>query len=343
MTENQIASLRIEGEEVERIEETHISYVLLTKRHAYKIKKSVQFSFLDFSSLEKRKYYCERELQLNRRLTKGIYLAIIPIRKDQDQFVLGSMNGEIVDFALQMKRMQSDRLMHLLLEHSEISKIHISSIAKMVADFHRQTPILMRSFDPKNIRELFNDILSVDKILIGIDQRFHFLLKDLVAFSNAFIERYYSIFVDRVERGMIRDCHGDLHSRNIFLEEKPIIFDCIEFSDDFRAIDIVDEIAFFCMDLEVENRADLSQFFVEEYLSIFPNAMMYEADRMLFHYYKLYRANVRMKVMALQLNAANDSRTERTMEEVKKYLGLLERYLQTLVHLCFPTEWKTLH
>lgn len=328
MTEEQVKAIHISGEELIGIEETHISQVILTDRHAYKIKKPVRFSFLDFSTLALRKHFCERELELNRRLAREIYLAVKPIKRFGNDLFLGQGQGEIIDYAVQMKRLQSDRQMHLLLEHNKVTKNDILAIARVIVDFHRKARILKNSFDPKGLNERFNDLQSVERIIRdNFGKRYHVMIDRIISFSRSFIDQNSTTFRSRIERGLVRDCHGDLHSRNIFLEEDPVVFDCIEFSDAFRAIDLIDEIAFFCMDLEVENQWGFSKMFEEEYLRLLPEAVLDDADRLLLQYYKLYRANVRTKVSALQIGQSNKGSKEQTLKEVQKYLNLMDKYL----------------
>ena len=329
MTEYSLSNLRVAGEEIRSMEETHISYVVLTEMHAYKIKKDVSFSFLDFSSIQKRKYFCEQEIKLNRRLTDDVYLGVVSIRYSDNTLIIGGNHGTVVDYAVQMRRIKSDRQMHLMLERDLVSQEQIRAIAKQLVDFHRSAVIHKQKLDLTRMKENFNDVASIKSIIVdGLPAETVEILTVSIEASDNFLEQHTSLLKARIERGMIRDCHGDLHSRNIFLEANPVIFDCIEFNDSFRIIDVLDEIAFFCMDLESEEKWILSKYFVERYQERFPEAFQDEHDLLLFEYYKLYRANVRAKVNALKINQVQEwEKKSEIWGEVKKYLGLMRRYL----------------
>jgi aminoglycoside phosphotransferase family enzyme len=146
-------------------------------------------------------------------------------------------------------------------------------------------------------------------------------------YSNSYLDLNEQFIANRVEEGFCRDCHGDLHSKNIFLYKDPIIFDCIEFNDDFRQIDVLNELAFFCMDLEAYERWDLSKQFMESYLELFP-CMMGMKGEQLFKYFKCYRASVRAKVNTLRAMQADNEYDENKYNiEVKKYLKLMANYM----------------
>ncbi|NND08486.1 MAG: hypothetical protein HKN87_19065 [Saprospiraceae bacterium] len=331
MTESQIQAIRISGEPPEQWKETHISYVLLSHMHAYKIKKPVKFSFLDFSTLAQRKYYCDQELTLNKRLAAEIYLAVVPIRQLGAYLLMESDDGKLVDYAVKMKRMRGDRQMHHLLADGLVTKNQIISIAEKIVQFHKETIICKPLFDSQSMMDDFNDIGSIKKsIRQQLGDRYANLVSDAMQFSDEFIRSNRYHLAQRIERGMIREGHGDLHSRNIFLDGKPIIFDCIEFSKDFRTIDVLDELAFFCMDLEVDHHTELSDLFMKTYIEQFPQSTSQPSDQKIFLYYKLYRANVRAKVNALNLKGAKMATGKESITELKKYLLLMEQYTKQL-------------
>ena len=144
------------------------------------------------------------------------------------------------------------------------------------------------------------------------------------------MERNKGLLAQRLNAGYFRDCHGDLHSRNIFLLPDPQPFDCIEFNDDIRQIDVLNEVAFLCMDLDAFDRKDLSDLFIEYYNQFFPT-MMTDADRRLFVYYKSYRANIRAKVNSLRArSAAGSVEKAKSLSAVSKYLELMDSYLSSL-------------
>lgn len=326
-----IAAQAYPGNGSAQLEETHISWVILTKHFAFKIKKPVSFSFLDFSTIGRRKYFCEKELQLNSRLAKDVYLRVVSIRKKGHKISIGSRAGKIVDYAVQMKRLQRSREMDSLLETGSVSSTHIEHIAEMLAPFHRKAKVIKTPFDMGNLKTLFNDISSVAEFIeTKIQKGGGEIIREAIRKSNAFLLKHYAAFQQRAKDGFIRDCHGDLHSGNIFLYKKPVIFDCLEFNDAFRQIDVLNEIAFFCMDLEDHGREDLSRKFIARYNKLFC-VIESKSDEALFRYYKLYRANIRTKVNALKaMQAADEAKLKKRTTYVITYLELMQRYLQEL-------------
>ena len=306
--------------------ETHISWVILSKKFTFKIKKRMHYSFLNFSSLSKRKFYCERELILNRRIS-DIYLDVLPIKRVDDNLYIGEGKGKIIDYAVRMKRLQIAKQMNHLLQKKGVSKIQINVLAKKIADFHQGADIILTPFNKTRAKNEFNDILSViDWIKINLANGYSELIEKNVRNSDNFLDQNEEFIKNRIKAGFWRDVHGDLHSKNIFLYKDPIIFDCIEFNDAFRQIDVLNEVAFFCMDLEAFKRVDLSKQFMKTYFEFFP-CMKTRQEECLFTYYKTYRANVRAKVNALRaMQATEASVINKYIKEIKKYLNLMDQY-----------------
>jgi uncharacterized protein len=313
-----------------KLVETHISYVLLGPSYAYKIKKNIKYSFLDFSTLKKRKHFCEREVLLNNRLTSGVYLAVVPIRKQKSGLKIEGTSGDIIDYAIKMKRLQESKQMHLMLLNKTVTIAHVEALANTIRKFHDKTTVVKRNFNPAAFAEQFNDINSVKDIIISSLSPLHGKLIDkAVSLSNKFLDHYEEVFKQRVENGFVKDCHGDLHSRNIFLYRNPVIFDCIEFNDAFRHIDVLDELAFFCMDLEADGFHQLSNSFLHFYFSK-SNDTFGKTERLLFTYYKCYRANVRAKVNALRAMQPGEQLKNQKFEEANKYIELMRTYMKEL-------------
>ncbi|HUZ58421.1 MAG TPA: hypothetical protein VMU83_06540 [Hanamia sp.] len=154
------------------------------------------------------------------------------------------------------------------------------------------------------------------------------MIDDAIEFSNQFLNKNKKLIAERLSNGLYRDCHGDLHSRNIFLLPEPVPFDCIEFNDDFRQIDVLNEVVFLCMDLDAFDRKDLSELFLTYYNQFFP-AMKTAEERNLFIYYKSYRANIRAKVNSLRAGSAKtDHEKSKAFAAAEKYLSLMNRYLK---------------
>lgn len=342
MTSDQIDRLIKDGQFADRrnppeLIETHISWVILCDDYAYKIKKPIHYSFLDFSTPDKRKHYCEREIELNRRLTEGIYLDVVPVQGKAGSYRVGPdeipAHRTTIEYAVRMKKLDRNRQMDVLLLHNKVTGKHITDLAYKIAGFHKRTDIIHKR-DCWDLHAKFNDLATEIPYLQQYsgeagEERMA-IISRAIGCSNTFTERHHHLLVGRLEAGYFRDCHGDLHSGNIFLLPSPEPFDCIEFNDEYRQIDVLNEVAFLCMDLEAFGRPDLSGMFISDYNRFFP-AMRSPEEHQLFLYYKAYRANIRAKVNVLRARSADDDigRTA-LLTEAGKYLLLMDGYLNEL-------------
>lgn len=301
--------------------ETHISWIVLTGEFGFKIKRPVTYSFLDFSTLEKRRHFCHRELKLNRRLAPEMYLRVIPVTRSM---VTGNRDHqEVIDHAVQMKRMDNAREMDKLLKKGDVTDHDIDKLAQKIAGFHQRTRVINTVFEPSDFAEQYEDILQsaeylAEKFGKEILEKIHYCIEK----SESFIREYHGFIRERTAQGYRRDCHGDLNSRNIFLYDDPVIFDCIEFNEEFRHIDVINEIAFLVVDLDFFNRSHLAERFTRQYLERTGMACDRDLNR-LFNYYKSFRANVRAKVTLL--SAKQDERKVNE-NDIKKYLDLMVGY-----------------
>ncbi len=335
MTKNQIDKLISEGvfpepAEQRELVETHISWVILCDSYVYKIKKPIKYSFLDFSTLELRKHFCERELELNQRFSKDIYLEVLPVHEYEGRFLIGAKKGVPIDFALKMRKLNPEKQMDVLLENDKVSSSDIKNLAKRIVDFHKKAIIIYKR-NVLDVKEKFNDLDDEKEFLsknLGLE--YSKAIEEVLTVSDTFLNQNKKLLEDRLRSGFFRDCHGDLHTRNIFLLPEPQPFDCIEFNDDYRQIDVLNEVSFLCMDLDALGRNNLSDLFIAHYNLLFP-VIRNEAEKQLFIYYKSYRANVRAKVNSLRAkSAANDVDKIKALSEVEKYLRLMEGYANTL-------------
>ena len=311
--------------------ETHISWVILTKNFAFKIKKPIQYSFLSFSTLEKRKFYCEKEVRLNNRLAKAIYLGVVPIRLYNGKWIIEGEEGEIVDYAVKMKRLDNERRMDVLLQKGKVTIKHMEQLADQLADFHVVTGSVEKDANVHGMWIDFADILIVKDFLSKeLGKQVGNKVEEAVEFSKQFLKKHQNRFEERQKMGFTIDGHGDLHSRNIFLLDEPVIFDCIEFNDHFRQVDVLNEIAFFCMDLDFYKRRELKLYFLDKYFVKHP-CVFTDEDQLIFEYYKLYRANIRTKVNALKAIQTKDEK-ERSyrLKLVEDYYFLMREYLTAL-------------
>ncbi|HET9279629.1 MAG TPA: hypothetical protein VFN95_15645 [Flavitalea sp.] len=330
MTREEIDKIVLKGDSQKaELIETHISWVVLGERFVFKIKRPIKYSFLDFSTIEKRKYYCEREVQLNSRLTDNIYLDVQPVKEIAGQFFIGSGDGKTIDYAVRMRKLDRDMQMNILLSNNKVTSDDIQRLAKKIARFHK-TALLIRKKDFDLFRKEFNDLNNEKAYLSEYLPSAGVMIDEAIGASDRFIDEKRHVFDARLKKGFFKDCHGDLHSRNIFLLPDPQPFDCIEFNDDFRAIDVLNEVAFLCMDLDAFGKQDLSELFLNSYNSLLPAIQTFE-DYSLFVYYKMYRANIRAKVNSLRARSTdNDSKRRQSLSEAGKYLALMSDYLRIL-------------
>lgn len=287
--------------------ETHISWVILTDKYAYKIKRPVRYSFLDFSTLELRHHYCEREIELNRRLTSDVYLRVCPIYKNEH--LINFESGEIVDYAIQMRRLPGSRQMDHLLQHGGVTYEHMEQIANQLAVFHRSTAKAVEVPDIKRMHQDLADLIQHIPLLQQSFTEAERILPAAMNFAKSFLEMHERRIHERYEQGFVIDGHGDLHAKNIFLLHEPVIFDCIEFNDHLRLVDVLDELAFFCNDLALYQREDLLQYFLDCYFALHKCRITSE-DEVLFNYFRLYRSAVKMKINLIKADSAKDD-TER--------------------------------
>ena len=314
-----------------KLVETHISWLLLAGNLVFKIKKPVKFSFLDFSTLEKRQFYCHREVLLNRRFTRNIYLDVVPIVQQEDRPALEKNDGPVIDFAVKMHRMDDTRYMTTLLENHLVSANHVAQIAKKLAAFHRLAERIPEPPDTSWWLEQFKDVRQVIGFLSEnlednpgevIDQAIRVVENRLSRLAPRILQRYRD--------GFYIDGHGDLHSGNIFLLDEPVFFDCIEFNDKFRHLDVLDEMAFFCLDLDYYKQPELEDLFLKHYQEHYP-CFIREEDQQLYLLFKCYRANVKLKVQSLKaLQASNPDERRHRLQRAFKYYQLFKRYSHML-------------
>jgi aminoglycoside phosphotransferase family enzyme len=333
-TQNKVvdALLKLDSypEETSKIDliQTHISFVFITDNFVYKVKKAVNFGFLDFSTLENRYFYCQKELEINRRLCPQIYLEVVSVNQKSKIKIKGE--GKIIEYALKMKRLPQERIMTLLLKEGKVYKETIDGIAKIVSQFHEKaqtSPQISQFGNIKIVKTNWDENFSqttkyIDRTIPKAT--FQFIQNQI----KTFIEENIALFEDRIANNRIRDCHGDLHSGNKFITDQICIFDAIEFNDRFRYSDVAADVAFLAMDLDFQQRPDLSRYFLKCYLE-------YSKDKQLMRllaFYKCYRAYVRGKVTSFKLDDTNIKQTEKTsaVNEAQAYFKLASEYAKSL-------------
>ncbi len=310
--------------------QTHISAILLTGKHAYKIKKPVNFGFLDFTSLEKRKFYCEQEVILNRRLAPEIYLGIVEIREHDGRIHLGPGPGEVLEYAVFMKELPADCTMDRWLERGVLDSGHLKRVAQKIARFH-----LRAERDPEiavfgqlgtireNVEENFSQTEKYAEVTLPAAS-----FEEIRSHTRRFMSSQADFFGARVSAGKIGDCHGDLHLQHVCLENGIFIFDCIEFNKRFRYSDVAADIAFLLMDLEAHRAPVLAADLASYYLRFSRDWQLYR----LLDFYKCYRAYVRGKVISFRLEDPGISAPEKSsaLNEARQYFHLARLYARNL-------------
>lgn len=313
--------------------ETHGAWIVLHGSFAYKVKKPVNLGFLDFSTLEKRGFTCFEEVRLNARLT-NIYHGVLIIFKEGELWRACDA-GDIGDrkpyeYAVKMDRIDPSLEMHRMLAEGKVSMNHVRQLAWQLADFHKRVDIAEQKPGATDLSKDFDDILSVKPILKNIlGERLAEKLDQMVAAAGQLLDYAAVRIPERNRQGWVRDVHGDVHAGNIFLTDPPIIFDCIEFNRHFREVDVLNEIAFLCMDLERFGYPDLSACFLKAYLKEI-DALSTREDSALFLFYKLYRLNIRIKVKTIQAgqHIGDTEIMQKFRVEMSDYFDLLEVYLK---------------
>src|SRR6266508_1918400 len=304
--------------------QTHISWVFVASPFVFKVKKPVNLGFLDFSTLEKRHYFCRREIELNRRLCPEIYLDVVPIYKTTSGFSFNG-EGEIVEYAVKMKELPDGWFLSELLEKNLVGEKEIN---RMISTLHRfyqtetPTPEIEQWGTPEKLK------ISTDENFAQVEP---FVGKTIssAAFEaiRHFTNRFYivnkNLFHERIQQHRILDCHGDLHLDHIHLTpDATTIFDCIEFNDRFRFIDIANDLAFLAMDFDFKGRSDLGNLFLRNAARELGDAGLLKVA----NFYRCYRAFVRGKVERIQAREKETTNPKEHYEQAARYFRLALRY-----------------
>lgn len=309
-----------------RLVQTHISSVIVAGDFVYKFKKPVNFGFLDFSDLEKRRHCCEQELLLNRRLCPDIYLGLVTVTSEPDGGYALNGPGPVVEYGVKMVRMPEERMMSHLIRAGELREEHIDALVAVLADFYRRaegggeiTQFGTAEAVAVNVLENFEQTQSfIGQGALGQEQ-----FDSIRSYAQKFLGNE-ALFQQRIDGGYIRDCHGDLYSANICLANKVYIYDCIEFNQRFRYCDVASDVAFLAMDLEYYGLDSLAGRFIEQFVraTADPGLMA------MLNFYKCYRAYVRGKIgLFTAADPAVDPAVRKAnIENAARYFRLAQRY-----------------
>ena len=324
---------------VERIE-THISTLLLVGDQAFKIKKPVDFGFLNFTKLSHRKFFCEEELRLNRRLAPEIYQQVVAVSGETACPEINDSKPAI-EYMVKMKRFEQNQLFDQKLKNNTLSEEHVIELARIIAEFHQRIEIVSsKSGIPVVDNIIQATIQNFDQLRSFIQtqnsdlqQRF----SKLEDWSNQKITELSALFRQRLKEGYVRECHGDMHLGNITLyQDEVTIFDGIEFNPGFRWIDVMSEIAFITMDLDSVGQTAFSSILLNHYLEQTGDY----AGLQLLPYYQVYRAMVRAKVTALRLAQlqVNDTEFQQQLSSLNHYLEIAYQYTKHAIPKLLITQ-----
>ena len=307
--------------------QTHISFIFIAGQEVYKVKKSVNYGFLDFTSLEKRKHFCFEELRLNRRLAPEIYLDVVEISEDEKGNLMMGPGHRACEYAVRMKRIPEEGMLKRLIAHHETDISIMDKVAKKVADFH----------DQAETGGQIDRIGSLETIRVNHDENFaqteayidrsipHYQFNFIKDYTYHFLNARKDLFQKRTREHRIRDCHGDLHLEHIcWMDKNMVIFDCIEFNERFRYEDVAAEVAFLSMDLDYNDYPEWGEAFVAAYIEY-----AHDPDiRVLLNFYKCYYAYVRGKVISFRMddNAIPQEDREAAQKTAASYFDLAYTY-----------------
>jgi hypothetical protein len=317
-------------EKVERVRtvQTYHSYIFLTEKYAYKIKKPVRYPYFDFTTLQKRKETLEKEVELNKRISGGIYLGVLPVNESGGKIKIGG-EGKTVEYVLKMVEIPQETIMTKLLEENKVGRDDIEELARIIAEFHSKakTDKKIEKFGSLEvIRFNWDENFEQTEIFKNItvtEEQFNFIKEKIFKF----LQENKGLFEKRVRDKKIRDCHGDLYSDSIFISDRIYIFDAVEFNDRFRFSDVASDIGFLAMDLDVKGRSDLSEYLIQKYVEV---AKDFELKKLL-NFYKCYRAYIRGKVNSFKLNEKTaEGEKEKAKELARKYFELSYKYASEL-------------
>ncbi len=331
------------------LRETHISWVILAGQYAYKVKKPVNFGFLDFSTIDRRRTDCEDEVRLNRRLCPDLYLGVVDVVQRNDNYAIGGA-GPVVEPAVWMRRLPDDGMLASRLDRGTADARLMLRLAQHLAAFHEAAgtgPGVDEHGSLATIRSNWDEnFLQFQTASLVGRTLSEAQCTAIQTYVTEFVATHETLFEERVKSGRIRDGHGDLHAGSICATRRGLyLFDCIEFNTRFRCADVAAEVAFLAMDLDHAGRADLAQAFVDAYVRASHDGQVL----VLLDFYRCYRACVRGKVLGFRLAepALDSAMAERITNEARAYFDLAQAYTGGLgrrtivVTMGLPASGKT--
>lgn len=314
------------AEPVYRVEaiETHMSWVFLTDRHAYKLKKPVRYELLDFSTIEARRFYCEEEVRLNRRLAPSVYLGTIALVIDANGHLHLGGDDSAIDWMVKLRRLPAQRMLDYAIKSGTVQENDITQVAALLARFYCACAHV--DIDAASYRRQFQDsieqnraVLSTPDYRLPADE-----VERVCAVQQATLQRVASLLDERVLAHRIVEGHGDLRAEHVCLEHDPLIIDCLEFSQALRTIDALDEVAFLALECERLGAPHFGDLLLHTYCELsaeLPNAA-------LIHFYQSFRAGLRARIAIWHLNEEKFRHSAEWPRRAMGYLQLAERHAQ---------------
>jgi uncharacterized protein len=307
--------------------ETHMSWVFLTDLHAYKLKKPVRFDHQDFRSLAVRRFYCEEELRLNRRLAEWVYLDVVPLVACSDGRVRVGGSGITIDWLVKMRRLRADTMLDAVLARGDVTAPQLRAVAARLADFHRRQPAA--PIDAVRYRTLLARRIDDDER--DLCERAAALPRERISGlcdqQRALLRSFSACLEARVDAGRVIECHGDLRPEHIYLGEPMAIIDCLEFSEELRWLDAADEIGFLALECERVRAPGAGH----ALLRCWREASGDGVPESLVHFYQSCRACLRARLAIRHLREARYRDSPVWRRRAMRYLALADRHLRACV------------
>lgn len=306
--------------------ETHMSWVFLTDTFAHKLKKPVRHAFLDFSTVEARRYFCDQEVKLNRELAAGVYIGTVPLCLGRAGALQLGEDGTVVDWLVKSHRLPAARTLDRMIERGEVTERDISEVALLLARFYRRSAPIVPG--PSDHRRRFEDDLhairreltkpehglSAESIDMPVDALLQVLRKDA------------ALFDDRIMQHRIVEAHGDLRPEHVYLTAPPVILDRLEFNRAFRILDPVEELAFLAMECDLLGAPWIGESLFATYTLLADD----DPPERLIPFYKSYRACLRAKISAWHTREPREVGASAWIGRARSYLALAGSYIPSL-------------
>jgi len=306
--------------------ETHMSWVFLTDEHAYKLKKPVRHSFLDFSTIEARRRNCHRELRLNRRLAPDVYLAVLPLRREPGGRLSLDGSGEIVDWIVKMRRLPADRTLEYGIKHRGVRKADLRRLASLLVGFYRSAPrpaTAERSFRRRIEANVSANCRELSKPQWRLPVQ---LVRRTAEAQLAFLRRKSSLLDARVRGRKVVEAHGDLRPEHVYLGAKPVITDCLEFNRAFRLLDPADELGYLALECDMLGGGEAGR----ELLRLYQSLSGDRPPAQLLHFYMSDRACLRAKLAIWHLKDRAVRHRAKWRRKALRYLRLASAHAEAL-------------